>query len=320
MLIGQDFSEALIPLDVRKGGFSDPFAVRTMFGWSLNGPLKSVGNASPGAASHFANISVVQKVNHLKSSENECFVDEIAWSENDDVINLSDNSVCKIDAPYQLQSTWKFSKQGVFCLFCVLILLTSYNLIQLDPMLDANGMLRVRDCTKVAHASESCKQPCLNALQTLMCEVETIVHVRPIIKSREKVNDLTHYYLLLLREQQNVSPGQIASVALYKYRWCYAQHMEQELWRVWLLDLQRRQKWRSKVKNVVVAYLVLIKDGKTPRDVRPMGLVKEIKCSSDGLLRIVTVKTISPHLVRPVIKITLFEVVNCVNKCYISTF
>ena len=41
ILIGQDNAEALVPLEVRKGKVGQPFAVRTLFGWSLNGPAHS---------------------------------------------------------------------------------------------------------------------------------------------------------------------------------------------------------------------------------------------------------------------------------------
>ena len=38
VLIGQDCAEALIPLEMRRGTKGAPFATRTLFGWSLNGP------------------------------------------------------------------------------------------------------------------------------------------------------------------------------------------------------------------------------------------------------------------------------------------
>ena len=37
VLIGQDNSEGLVPLDVRRGKPGELFAVRTMLGWALNG-------------------------------------------------------------------------------------------------------------------------------------------------------------------------------------------------------------------------------------------------------------------------------------------
>ena len=39
LLIGQDVPEALIPLEVSKGNVGDPYAVRTLLGWCLNGPI-----------------------------------------------------------------------------------------------------------------------------------------------------------------------------------------------------------------------------------------------------------------------------------------
>jgi len=52
LLIGQDNAAALIPLDVRRGQLNVPFAVRTMFGWSLNGPA-SLLHGSHKVVSHF---------------------------------------------------------------------------------------------------------------------------------------------------------------------------------------------------------------------------------------------------------------------------
>ena len=37
LLIGQDNAEALVPLEVKKGAKDEPFAVRTVLGWSLHG-------------------------------------------------------------------------------------------------------------------------------------------------------------------------------------------------------------------------------------------------------------------------------------------
>ena len=39
LLLGQDYSEALIPLEVRSGDRGEPFAVRTRFRWCINGTL-----------------------------------------------------------------------------------------------------------------------------------------------------------------------------------------------------------------------------------------------------------------------------------------
>ena len=42
LLIGQDNAEAMIPLEVRKGKLADPFAVKTILGWTMNGLVGDV--------------------------------------------------------------------------------------------------------------------------------------------------------------------------------------------------------------------------------------------------------------------------------------
>ena len=38
LLLGQDNAEALMPMEVRRGIKGEPYACRTLFGWSVNGP------------------------------------------------------------------------------------------------------------------------------------------------------------------------------------------------------------------------------------------------------------------------------------------
>ena len=42
LIIGQDQSEAYIPLEVRRGKTGDSWAIRTVLGWALNGLLPNV--------------------------------------------------------------------------------------------------------------------------------------------------------------------------------------------------------------------------------------------------------------------------------------
>jgi hypothetical protein len=39
MLIGQDVPDVMIPQEIRKGNPGDPYAIRTILGWTLNGPI-----------------------------------------------------------------------------------------------------------------------------------------------------------------------------------------------------------------------------------------------------------------------------------------
>ena len=68
ILIGQDYSEALVPLQVLKGIPGDPFAVLTKFGYSLNGvvPGSSPDCVSLAVVSKFVHISIDAKVDAVK--------------------------------------------------------------------------------------------------------------------------------------------------------------------------------------------------------------------------------------------------------------
>ncbi|XP_046341271.2 uncharacterized protein LOC124122193 [Haliotis rufescens] len=54
LIIGQDVPVALTPIDVRKGNDNEPYAVKTVLGWVLNGPLRVVRNGE--VISHFVDI------------------------------------------------------------------------------------------------------------------------------------------------------------------------------------------------------------------------------------------------------------------------
>ena len=59
ILIGQDNSEALVPLQVLKGNPDDPFSVLAKFGWTLN---SVVPGSSPDCVSNFVHTSIDAKV------------------------------------------------------------------------------------------------------------------------------------------------------------------------------------------------------------------------------------------------------------------
>jgi hypothetical protein len=72
LLVGLDHAEALIPLEVRKGKTGDPFAVRTVFGWSVNGPLRSSGSVSKQVITNFVTSDhLAQDIQNLWSVEHE---------------------------------------------------------------------------------------------------------------------------------------------------------------------------------------------------------------------------------------------------------
>ena len=109
VLIGQDNAEALIPLQTRRGGKGEPFAVKTLLGWSVNGPVSSVGSVSKRAISHFITVSNFDDhVKQLWDIESDPVSKDAAWSHEDkQVIKLWDARVQNVMGHYELPIPWK---------------------------------------------------------------------------------------------------------------------------------------------------------------------------------------------------------------------
>ena len=108
ILIGQDNAQALIPLDVRKGAKGKPFAVRTMFGWSINGPNTET-KVSQSVISHFmTSRNIENDVNKLWKIENEPLRETQSWSSEDKrVIDLRDKECKIVDGHYEIPIPWR---------------------------------------------------------------------------------------------------------------------------------------------------------------------------------------------------------------------
>lgn len=154
------------------------------------------------------------------------------------------------------------------------------------------------------------------SLNTLMCEVESIINGRPITKVSDDPKDLealTPNHLLLLRAGTVMPPGVFCKDDIYsRRRWRQVQYLSNVFWRRWIKEylpsLQQRQKWNKPHKNLSVNDIVLILDDTTPRSVWPLGRVLEVYTSQkDGLVRSAKVRTRNTALVRPVDKIILLE-------------
>ena len=153
-------------------------------------------------------------------------------------------------------------------------------------------------------------------LETLFCEVESLINGRPITKISDDVNDstpLTPNHLLLLRNCNTLpTPAlKLGDHDTYRRRWKQVQHLTDQFWHRWLREyipeLQRRIKWMAITPNLNVGDLVLLMDENTPRNIWPLGLVVDVTLGRDGLVRSVKVKTKSTYLVRPITKVVLLE-------------
>ena len=137
-------------------------------------------------------------------------------------------------------------------------------------------------------------------LNTLMCEVESIVNGRPITKVSDDPRDLNALkpnHLLLLRAGTAMPPGVFSKEDNYTCRrWRQVQYLSNIFWSRWtkeyLPSLQQRQKWNKPQRNLAENDIVLLLDENTPRCTWPLGRVLEVyRNSKDGLVRSAKVKT-----------------------------
>lgn len=90
-------------------------------------------------------------------------------------------------------------------------------------------------------------------------------------------------------------------------RWQLTEHMLQHFWKAWSNDylntLQTRSKWHKILDNLKINDIVLVKEENLPPGKWAMGRITEIHPGKDGLVRVVTLKTATGLLKRPVIKL-----------------
>ena len=110
ILIGLDNSEALVPLEVRKGQRGNPFAVRTLLGWSVNGPAMTGAPISQRVISNFVSSSSLEDmVDNLWSVENEGYRDRDAQLSQADreVLQLWEERTTTVNGRYEIPIPWK---------------------------------------------------------------------------------------------------------------------------------------------------------------------------------------------------------------------
>ena len=154
-------------------------------------------------------------------------------------------------------------------------------------------------------------------LETLFCEVESIVNSRPLTKISDDIEDsnpLTPNHLLLLKEGPIFPPGRFTEGDMYRRRWRYVQFLADQLLRKWIREyipeLQKRNKWDKLEENLKIGDLVLITEENTPRGLWPLGRIVDVKLGRDQMVRSVMIKTRSNELVRPITKVVLLEASN----------
>jgi len=109
-LIGQSCPDAMVPLEIRRGEASTPYAVRTVFGWTVNGPVRRFPAGLLAASVNFVQSSSVLEC----QTERLWMLDEVPdsastpLSVNDrKTLDIWNDSMRQCDGRYQLAIPFK---------------------------------------------------------------------------------------------------------------------------------------------------------------------------------------------------------------------
>jgi len=139
---------------------------------------------------------------------------------------------------------------------------------------------------------------CDEQLNTLFCEIESILNCRPLTElsqDKEDLDALTPNHLLLLHGGATFPPGLFTREDTYvRRRWRQVQYLSDVFWsryrKQYLPLLQLRQKWYHPNYNYKIGDLVILTDQWLPRNQWSLGRVIEVYPDKNGMIRVVKVR------------------------------
>ena len=146
---------------------------------------------------------------------------------------------------------------------------------------------------------------------TLVCQVEAILNSRPpctLSTDPDHPQVLTPGHFLIGTSLLTFPGHYLKDVSSSRLsKWLCIQQMIQGLWSQWsqeyLHHLQQRSKWRISQSNVKIGDLVLIKEDNLPPLVWKKAIISDLHPGKDGVTRVVSLKTSTGTIKRPIIKI-----------------
>ncbi|XP_055630605.1 uncharacterized protein LOC129771210 [Toxorhynchites rutilus septentrionalis] len=156
-------------------------------------------------------------------------------------------------------------------------------------------------------------------LSTLLVQVEGCLNSRPLTPLSDDPTDLdplTPAHFLIGSSLQALPEPSTENIPINRLnRWQLVQRQLEDFWKRWrreyLCQLQGRNKrWKPPLK-IDVDKLVVIQDDNQPPMRWKMGRIIATHPGPDGVVRVVTLKTATGILKRPVEKICMLPIVDC---------
>ncbi|XP_044759246.1 uncharacterized protein LOC123316981 [Coccinella septempunctata] len=156
----------------------------------------------------------------------------------------------------------------------------------------------------------------LEEIMTLTSQIEAILNSRPLEPLSDDPDDcvaLTPGHLLIGAPLTAVPEPSLEHLSTSRLsRWQFVQQRTQQFWTQWSSQYLQRQlsisKWHHPRNDVKVGSLVLITDERTPPCKWPLARVLDMHPGHDGLTRVVTLKTPTTTLRRPVAKLCILPI------------
>lgn len=158
-------------------------------------------------------------------------------------------------------------------------------------------------------------------MTTMLSQVEACLNSRPICPINHDVNDnnyLTPGHFVIGEPPITIpEPSLLQSNINRLSRWQLVQRIYQEFWQLWSNDylstLQQRNKWTKQKDNVHVGQLVIYREDNVPPAKWPTTRIIEIHPGDDDNTRVVTIKTPTTVLKRPINKISVLPIIDNQN-------
>lgn len=148
-------------------------------------------------------------------------------------------------------------------------------------------------------------------LTTVITQIEACLNSRPLCRLSDDPSQsdvLTPgHFLIGCAPLAPVEPD-YTNIKCLKNRWHHVQQITQHFWNRWaieyLQELQQRNKWIQKAQpQPKIGDLVYICDTPSTPLQWPMGVITDLHPGKDSIVRVVTVKTATGSLTRPIVKI-----------------
>lgn len=161
------------------------------------------------------------------------------------------------------------------------------------------------------HLKRTIGQATLNfeQLVTLLARIEAILNSRPLVQGESDDQPyISPGHFICGRPLNAVPEHECTHLKLSTLaNWRLIQHLTQSFWVRWsaeyLLSLQSKSKWLTEKPNISVNDVVLIREENLPPACWKLGKVLQVHAGSDGLVRVITLKTETSIMKRPITKV-----------------